>query len=154
MDEKSGQGDTDVSWIFAAHRAVVDVDLDLGLVRVVQMTSGQDVGNALNPLSVIGQIEGGTSQGLGLAEMEEVLQQEGKVRNGSFTDYLIPTFADMPPVEIEMIEEPDQTAPYGAKGVGETPSLSSTPAVAAAIRAATGLELPRVPIQLEDIALP
>ena len=154
MDEKTGQGDTDVSWIFAAHRAVVDVDLDLGLVRVVQLTSGQDVGNALNPLSVIGQIEGGSSQGLGLAVMEEVLQRDGIVQNGSFTDYLIPTFADMPPVEIELIEEPEAAAPYGAKGVGETPSLSSTPAVAAAIRDATGLELPRVPIRMQDIALP
>jgi len=153
MDEKTGQGDTDVSWIFAAHRVVVDVDIDLGLVRVVQITTGQDVGNALNPLSVVGQIEGGISQGLGLAVMEEVISEGGVVKNGSFTDYLIPTFADMPPVEITMIEQPEDGAPYGAKGVGETPSLSSTSAVVAAIRAATGLELPRAPIRAEDIAL-
>ncbi|WP_170574652.1 xanthine dehydrogenase subunit D [Ruegeria atlantica] len=154
LDPITGQGNPDVSWLFAAHRAVVDVDLDLGLVRVVQLTCGQDVGKAINPLSVIGQIEGGSSQGLGLAVMEEVLLKDGKVQNGSFTDYLIPTFADMPPVEIKMIEEPEEGAPYGAKGVGETPSLCSTPAVAAAIRAATGLELPRVPIKAQDIALP
>ena len=153
MDEETGQGDTDVSWIFGAQRAVVDVDLDLGLVRVVQIATGQDVGKAINPLSVIGQIEGGISQGLGLAVMEEVLSENGIVQNGSFTDYLVPTFADMPPVEIALIEKPEDGAPFGAKGVGETPSLSSTPAVAAAIRAATGLELPRVPVRPEDIAL-
>lgn len=78
---------------------------------------------------------------------------DGLVQNPSFTDYLIPTFADMPPVEVTLIEEPEEGAPFGAKGAGETSSLPSTPAVAAAIRAATGLELPRVPIRPEDIAL-
>ena len=151
MDEATGQGDTDVSWLFGAQRAVVDVDLDLGLVRVVQITTGQDVGRALNPVSVLGQIEGGISQGMGLAVMEEIISVDGKVKNPSFTDYLIPTFADMPPVEIALIEQPEEGAPFGAKGVGETPSLASTPAVAAAIRAATGLDLPRVPIRPEDI---
>ena len=153
MDPVTGQGDTDVSWVFAANRAVVDVDLDLGLVRVVQMATGQDVGKALNPLSVVGQIEGAVSQGLGLAVMEEVVTTDGIVRNPSFTDYLIPTTADMPSVEITLIEEPEDGAPFGAKGVGETASLSSTPAVVAAIRAATGLELSRVPVRPEDIAL-
>lgn len=153
MDPETGQGDTDVSWVFAAHRAVVDVDLDLGLVRVVQMAVGQDVGRALNPQAVVGQIEGAVSQGVGLAVMEEVLIADGLVQNPSFTDYLIPTFADMPPVEVALIEEPEEGAPFGAKGAGETSSLPSTPAVAAAIRAATGLELPRVPIRPEDIAL-
>ena len=153
MNADTGQGDTDVSWIFAAQRAVVDVDLDLGLVRVVQVTTGQDVGNALNPLSVTGQIEGGISQGVGLAVMEEVLSVGGLVQNPSFTDYLIPTFADMPAVEVALIEQPEEGSLFGVKGVGETPSLSSTPAVAAAIRHATGLELPRVPIRPEDIAL-
>lgn len=153
MDEKTGQGDTDVSWIFGAQRAVVDVDLDLGLVRVVQISTGHDVGNALNPLSVIGQIEGGISQGMGLAVMEEVLSVDGLVKNPSFTDYLIPTMADMPEVDIALIEIPEAGAPFGAKGVGETPNLASTPAVAAAIRAATGLELPRVPVRPEDIVL-
>ena len=151
MDKETGQGDTDVSWLFGAQRAVVDVDLDLGLVRVVQITTGQDIGRALNPTSVVGQIEGGISQGMGLAVMEEVISVNGLVKNGSFTDYLIPTFADMPPVEVALIEEPEAGAPFGAKGVGETPSLASTAAVAAAIRAATGLELPRVPIRPEDI---
>jgi xanthine dehydrogenase D subunit len=153
MNPDTGQGNTDVSWIFGAQRAVVDVDLDLGLVKVVQITTGQDVGRALNPMSVVGQIEGGISQGMGLATMEEIISVDGLVKNGSFTDYLIPTFADMPPVEIKLIEQPENGGPFGAKGVGETPSLASTAAVAAAIRAATGLELPRVPVRPQDIAL-
>ena len=153
MDPETGQGDADVGWIYAAHRAVVDVDPDLGLMRVVQISTGQDVGKALNPLSVIGQIEGGIAQGVGLAVMEEIITVDGIVQNPSFTDYLIPTFADMPAVEVAMIEQPEEGAPFGAKGVGETPTISSTPAVAAAIRAATGLDLPRVPIRPQDIAL-
>ncbi len=153
LDPETGQGDSDVTWIFAAHRAVVDVDVELGLVNVVEVTTGQDIGKALNPLHVIGQIEGGISQGVGLAVMEEIVTEDGIVKNPSFTDYLLPTMVDMPDVRIALIEQPEDGGPFGAKGVGETPSLSSTPAVAAAIRAATGRELPRVPIRPQDIAL-
>ncbi len=118
------------------------------------MTTAQDVGRVLNPVQVVGQIEGGTLQGVGLAVMEELVVTDGQVRNASFTDYLIPTALDAPEVRIAaLVEEPEPGAPFGAKGVGEPPTLSSTPAVAAAIRAATGLDLPRVPIRPEDIAL-
>ncbi len=81
-----------------AHRAVVDVDPELGLVRVVQVATAQDVGRALNPLSVVGQIEGGIAQGLGLAVMEEIVVDDGQIRNASFTDYLMPTALDAPDV--------------------------------------------------------
>lgn len=148
-----GQGDAHVSFAFAAHRAVVDVDPELGLVRVVEIATGQDVGRALNPIAVTGQIEGGIAQGVGLAVMEELLVQDGRVRNASFTDYLIPTALDAPDVRIALIEQPEPGAPFGAKGVGEAPTVSSTAAVAAAIRDATGLPLTRVPIRPEDIAL-
>jgi CO/xanthine dehydrogenase Mo-binding subunit len=152
--DEDGQGDAHVSFAFAAHRAVVDVDPELGLVRVVDMTTAQDVGRVLNPLQVVGQVEGGTLQGVGLAVMEELKLSAGKVLNPTFTDYLIPTALDAPEVRIAaLIEEPEPGAPFGAKGVGEPPTLSSTPAVAAAIRAATGRELPRVPIRPEDICL-
>ncbi|MEE8600712.1 xanthine dehydrogenase subunit D [Euzebya tangerina] len=151
--DSNGQGNAHVSFAFAAHRAVVDVDPDLGLVKVVQIATGQDIGRALNPLAVTGQIEGGIAQGVGLAIMEEVLVSDGLVRNPSFTDYLIPTFLDMPDVVQTWIEQPEPGAPFGAKGVGEPPTISSTPAVVAAIRAATGLELPRVPVRAPDIAL-
>ena len=122
--DDEGQGDADVSYAFAAHRAVVDVDIDLGLVRVVQVATGQDVGKVLNPVQVTGQIEGGIAQGLGLAVMEEIVVTDGLVRNPSFTDYLIPTFADVPEV-LAAIEVPEPDAPFGAKGVGEPP-ISST----------------------------
>jgi CO/xanthine dehydrogenase Mo-binding subunit len=140
-----------VAFLFAAHRAVVDVDVDTGLVKVVQIATAQDVGKAINPVAVVGQIEGGIAQGLGLAVMEEVQLRDGLVRNASFTDYLLPTTLDMPPVVTELIEHPHPDAPYGAKGVGEPPTISSTPAIVAAIRAATGKELNRVPVRPDDI---
>lgn len=152
--DENGQGDAHVSFAFAAHRAVVDVDPDLGLVRVVDITTSQDVGRVMNPVQVVGQVEGGIAQGLGLAVMEEVVVDRGVVRNASFTDYLIPTTLDMPDVRIAaLVEEPEPGAPFGAKGVGEPPIISSPAAVASAVRAATGLDLPRIPIRPQDIAL-
>ena len=150
LDER-GQGNCHTAFAFAAHRAVVDVDPTLGLVKVVQVASAQDIGRALNPLSVVGQIEGGIAQGLGLAVMEEIVIDRGKVRNASFTDYLLPTALDAPEVVMSLVEEPDPQAPLGAKGVGEPPCISSTPAIVAAIRAATGKALTRVPVRPQDI---
>ena len=150
--DAQGQGRCHVAFAFVAHRAVVDVDLELGLVKVVQIATAQDVGRALNPLSVIGQIEGGIAQGLGLAVMEEIVVEGGRIRNASFTDYLMPTSLDAPTVVATLIEEPDPQAPLGAKGVGEPPCISVTPAIVAAIRAATGRDLDRVPVRPQDIA--
>jgi len=151
LDAETGQGQADVSYAFAAHRAVVDVDIDLGLVRVVQVATGQDVGKVLNPAQVTGQIEGGIAQGVGLAVMEEIVLTDGLVRNPSFTDYLIPTFADAPEVLATCIEQPEPGAPFGAKGVGEPPTISSTAAVVAAIRSATGVDVSRVPVHPWDL---
>ncbi len=152
--DENGQGNAHVSFAVAAHRAVVDVDVELGLVRVVEITTSMDVGKVLNPLQLLGQVEGGTAQGIGLAVMEEILLTAGKVRNPSFTDYLIPTALDMPPVNVaQLVEVPEPGAPFGAKGAGESPTISSTPAVVAAIRNATGRELPRTPVRPHDIAL-
>ncbi|MCZ2803493.1 xanthine dehydrogenase subunit D [Modestobacter sp. VKM Ac-2983] len=151
IDPETGQGFAHVQYAFSAHRAVVDVDTELGLVKVVEMACTQDVGKAINPQAVVGQIQGGTAQGLGLAVMEEILIKDGKVRNPSFTDYLIPTILDMPPMRIEVLEYADPHAPYGLRGVGEAPNISSGPAVLAAIRAATGLPLTRVPVRPEHI---
>ncbi|TLP58932.1 molybdopterin-dependent oxidoreductase [Microbispora tritici] len=153
MDPVTGQGNSHTQLALCVHRAVVDVDVDLGLVRVVELAAVQDVGKILNPLALEGQIHGGSAQGLGLALMEEIQVREGRVLNPSFTDYLIPTILDMPPMRLSILENPDPHAPYGLRGAGEPPTLSSTPAVAAAVRAATGLDLPRVPIRPEDIAL-
>ncbi|WP_439654109.1 xanthine dehydrogenase subunit D [Streptacidiphilus melanogenes] len=151
FDKETGQGFGHVQYTFCAHRAVVDVDVELGLVKVVELAAAQDVGKALNPLSVVGQIQGGSTQGLGLAVMEEIVVKDGKVRNPSFTDYLIPTILDTPPMPVEVLELADEHAPYGLRGVGEAPTLSSTPAVVAAIRQATGLALNRVPVRPEHL---
>jgi CO/xanthine dehydrogenase Mo-binding subunit len=146
-----GQGDAHVQFAFAAHRVIADVDVDLGLVRLVEVTTAQDVGKALNPLAVVGQIQGGTTQGIGLALMEEIQVQDGKIRNPSFTDYLIPTILDTPPMHVQVLELGDPNAPYGLRGVGEPPTISSTPAVVSALRAATGRPLTRVPVRPEHI---
>ena len=151
FDKETGQGFGHVQYTFCAHRAVVDVDVELGLVKVVELAAAQDVGKALNPLSVVGQIQGGSTQGLGLAVMEEIITRDGKVRNPSFTDYLIPTILDTPPQPVEIMELADPNAPYGLRGVGEAPTLSSTPAIVSAIRAATGLALNRVPVRPEHL---
>ena len=132
-------------------RVVTEVDVELGLTRVVWIGTAQDVGKAVNPQAVRGQIEGGTAQGLGLALMEEIQTRDGLITNASFTDYLIPTTLDMPPVVSELIEEAEPDAPYGAKGVGEPPTVVSTAAVVAALRAATGRDLTRVPVRPDDI---
>ena len=134
-------------------KVVAEVDVDLGLTRVVWIGTALDVGKAVNPQQVEGQIEGGTAQGLGLALMEEIQTRAGLITNASFTDYLIPTALDMPPVESVLIEDPEPGAPYGVKGVGEPPTVVSTAAVVSALRAATGLDLTRVPVKPDDICL-
>lgn len=153
FDLVTGQGNGHVQYSFAAHRAVVEVDTELGLVKVIELACAQDVGKALNPLSVVGQIQGGTTQGLGVAVMEEIIvdPKTAKVRNPSFTDYLIPTILDTPTIPVDVLELADDHAPYGLRGVGEAPTLSSTPAVLAAIRQATGLELNRTPVRPEHL---
>ena len=151
--DENGQGNCHVAFAFVAHRAVVDVDVELGLVKVVQIATAQDVGQVLNPLSVLGQIEGGIAQGLGLAIMEEIVIDKGIVKNPSFTDYLLPTALDAPDVVAVTIEEPEPQAPLGAKGVGEPPCISVTPAIVAAIRDATKRQLNRVPVRPYDICL-
>jgi xanthine dehydrogenase D subunit len=151
--DQDGQGVVHADFAVAGHRAVVDVDVELGLVKVIRVDTAQDVGLALNPASVRGQIEGGILQGVGLAVMEELVVKDGVMLNATFTDYLLPTILDAPEVEALLIERPGSWGPYGAKGVGEPPTISSTAAVVAAIRAASGKELNRVPVRPQDIAL-
>ena len=150
--DHNGQGNAHVSFAFAAHRAVVDVDEELGLVRVVEIATSQDVGRVLNPVQARGQIEGGIAQGLGLALLEDLVLDKGKIVNANFTDYLLPTSMDTPPIKIaSLIEQSEPGAPFGAKGIGEPPVISSTPAIIAAVRNATGKKLNRVPIKPEDL---
>ena len=151
LDAETGQASAHMQFAFAAHRAVVDVDTELGLVKVVELATAQDVGKAINPQAVEGQLEGGAAQGLGLAVMEEIQVKDGVIRNASFTDYLLPTILDMPPVRMDILELGDPNSPYGLKGVGEPPTISSGPAIVAAIRAATGRAIARVPVRPHDI---
>ncbi|TME04469.1 MAG: xanthine dehydrogenase subunit D [Chloroflexi bacterium] len=153
LDSETGQSNAHMQFAFAAHRAVVDVDTELGLLKVVELATAQDVGKAINPLAVQGQLEGGAAQGLGLAVMEEIQVKDGVIRNASFTDYLLPTILDMPPVRMDILELGDPNSPYGLKGVGEPPTISSGPAIVAAIRAATGRQIDRVPVRPHDITL-
>jgi CO/xanthine dehydrogenase Mo-binding subunit len=151
--DEDGQGVVHADFAVAGHRAVVDVDSELGLVSVVRIDTAQDVGRALNPQSVRGQIEGGILQGVGLAIMEELVMDGGVIKNPNFTDYLLPTILDAPDVEALLIEQDGSWGPFGAKGVGEPPTISSTSAVIAAIRDATGKEINRAPVRPQDIAL-
>jgi CO/xanthine dehydrogenase Mo-binding subunit len=154
LDPATGQGDAHVALCFAAHRAVCDVDTALGLVRVVEIATTQDVGRIMNLAQCEGQVQGGIAQGLGLALMEEIRLVDGVVGNASFTDYLIPTILDMPPVRMELLETPHPDSPYGLNGVGEPPAIASTPAIAAALRAATGRPVTRVPVRPDDLLAP
>lgn len=149
--DENGQGSPFADLAVAAHRAVVDVDPELGLVRVVQVDTAQDVGKVVHPVALRGQVEGGTLQGVGLAVMEELVVERGRILNASFTDYLLPTFSDAPDVECRFIEEPSHWGPLGIKGAGEPPAISSTPAVVAAIADAIGRPLTRAPVRPQDI---
>ncbi|MFJ8629882.1 xanthine dehydrogenase family protein molybdopterin-binding subunit [Streptomyces sp. NPDC093568] len=151
LDRGTGQGDSAMQFGFAAHRAVVEVDVELGLVKVIDLAIAQDVGRAINPSAVVGQLQGGTVQGVGLALLEEIELSRGQVLNPSFSGYLLPTMADVPPVRVEILERADPHAPYGLRGIGELPSISATPAVTAAVRAATGIDIDRVPIRPDHL---
>jgi CO/xanthine dehydrogenase Mo-binding subunit len=154
LEPETGQitdGPAHVALALAAMRVVAEVDVELGLTRLVWIGTAQDVGRAVNPAAVRGQIEGGTAQGVGLALMEELVTREGRIENANFTDYLIPTTLDMPPVVVELVEDPEPDAPYGIKGVGEPPTVVSTAAIVAALRDATGRDLRRVPVRPDDI---
>lgn len=153
LDPVTGQGDAHAGFAFVAHRAVVDVDVELGLARVVEMTCAQDVGRVVNPMALEGQLEGGSIQGLGLALSEEVLLDDGLVRTRSFGAYRMPTIVDAAPVDHIILELGDPAAPYGLRGVGEMPSITSTPAILAALRAATGNAVTHAPAYPEHLVV-
>ncbi|MEQ8356102.1 MAG: molybdopterin-dependent oxidoreductase [Kiloniellaceae bacterium] len=139
--DENGQGEPYATYGFAAQIAEVEVDLDLGRVTVPRMLAAHDVGRAINPTLVEGQIHGGIAQGLGLALMEEYLP--GRTEN--LHDYLIPTFGDMPQIECLLIEDPEPLGPYGAKGVGEHSLIATAPAIFGGVYHATGLRLRQTP---------
>lgn len=140
--DENGQGVPYAQFGYAAHLAVVDVDMALGTVHPVKIVAAHDLGHAINPLLVEGQIEGGVAQGLGMALMEEYLP--GRTEN--LHDYLIPTIGDMPTVQSIIVEVPDAHGPYGAKGLGEHVLIPTAPALLNAIKDATGLRMTDLPV--------
>jgi CO/xanthine dehydrogenase Mo-binding subunit/aerobic-type carbon monoxide dehydrogenase small subunit (CoxS/CutS family) len=139
--DENGQGEPYAVFGSGAHLAEIEVDVELGRVRVTRLTCAHDVGRAINPTLVEGQIEGGAAQGLGLALMEEYIPH----RSENLHDYLIPTIGDMPPVDCILIEDPSSEGPFGAKGIGEQALIPTAPAIFNAIHHATGVRLTRAP---------
>lgn len=145
--DENGQGEPYASFGYGAQVAVVEVDTKLGTVRVCSMTAAHDVGCAINPTLVEGQIEGGIAQGIGMALMESWTPG----RTDNLHDYLIPTFGDVPDIDIRLIEDPDALGPYGAKGLGEHVLIPTAPAILNAIRHATGAVLRHLPATPERV---
>ena len=140
--DANGQGVPYATYGFAAQMAEVEVDIVLGTTKVLRIVAAHDVGRAVNPTLVEGQIHGGIAQGLGLALMEEFIP--GRTEN--LHDYLIPTVGDMPEIDIRLIEDPEPEGPFGAKGVGEPALVATAPAILSAIRHATGVAMREVPV--------
>ncbi len=139
--DANGQGHPYAQFGYAAQMAVVEVDMALGTVKPIKFVAAHDVGKAINPMLVEGQVHGGIAQGLGMALMEEYIP--GRTEN--LHDYLIPTIGDIPPIDTIIIEEPDAHGPYGAKGLGEHALVPTAPAILNAIRHASGVRLHKVP---------
>jgi CO/xanthine dehydrogenase Mo-binding subunit len=140
--DADGLGVPYATYGFAAQVAEVEVDLELGVVKLLHIHAAHDVGRAINPTQVEGQVHGGIAQGIGMALMEEYVNG----RTDNLHDYLIPTVGDVPPITVHLIEDPEPLGPWGAKGVGEPALVATAPAILAAIRHATGARLDRVPV--------
>jgi len=139
--DQDGQGSPYAVFGFGAHMAEIEVDTELGTVRVLKVTAAHDVGRAINPTLIEGQIEGGVAQGLGMALMEEFFPGKGE----NLHDYLIPSAGDIPPVESILIEDPSPIGPFGAKGIGEQAVIPTAPAILNALHDAVGIRLRKVP---------
>jgi len=123
----------------------VEVDIETGKVDVTKMVTVYDIGKAINPLGVEGQIEGGTIQGLGYGIMEELVHEDGIVRNPNLADYYIPTSLDIPEIKTILLEYPGHLGPYGAKAIGEPPIVLPAAAIINAIDNAVGIRLTMLP---------
>ncbi|MFN3429314.1 MAG: xanthine dehydrogenase family protein molybdopterin-binding subunit [Candidatus Sericytochromatia bacterium] len=140
-----------ITYLFGSHACSVLVDTITGEVTVEKIVAVHDLGRAINPMLVTGQIEGGVVQGLGMALMEEVVRREGKLMNPGFTDYILPTLVDVPPIEAVILEHADPGGPFGARGIGEPPLIGTPPAVLAAIQDAIGGPVSQLPATPERV---
>lgn len=151
-DPKTGQGEKlYVAYTFVTQVVDVKVDTDTGIIEVSNVYTSADIGKAINPQNVEGQIEGGTVQGIGMALMEEQVIKEGITLNPDLTGYLIPTSMDTPHFTTRLIENEDCEGPYGAKGIGEPATIATAPAIANAIYDAIGVRIFDLPITPEKI---
>jgi len=148
VDPETNQGDAYAAYTFASQVAEVEVDTETGEVKVLRIVAAHDVGRAINPLGVEGQIEGGVAMGIGYALIENLQLEEGWPLTPSFAEYLLPTVMDVPPIVSIIVEDEEPTGPYGAKGVGEPATIPTAPAIINAIHDAVGIrvnELPATP---------
>ena len=152
VDLATGSGKVFPDYTFGAHAAEVEVDTETGAVRVLKYAAAHDVGRAINPQSVEGQIQGGAVQGLGYGLMEEVVVEEGVNLTTSFASYLVPSAADVPDVDPIVVESGEGLGPFGARGIGEPPIGPPAAAVANAIADATGARVTRLPLTAERVA--
>lgn len=152
VDPETGQGDAIPALGYATQLAEVQVDTDTGAIEILRMASFNDVGKAINPLSIEGQVEGGIAMGLGFALYENFVVEAGHPKVNSFTEYLLPTAMDTPEITTAIIEEaPDSTGPFGAKGMGEAAAVPAAPAILNAIYNAVGVRLTELPITPEKV---
>jgi CO/xanthine dehydrogenase Mo-binding subunit len=151
INPETGQGDPFQIYVCATQIADVEVDTDTGSVKVVRIVAAHDVGKAINPAFVEGQVSGGIAFGLGQAVTENMALEKGRISNPNFTDYLIPTAVDMPDVQTIIVEENEPSGPFGAKCVGEPPSLPTAPAIINAIHNAVGVRIRDLPATPEKI---
>ncbi len=151
-DKETGQGDKPVAyWTFGVQTAEVEVDIETGEMKVLKIAAAYDAGKAINPELVYAQIEGGIVQGLGSALFEEMKIEKGKVLNPSFVDYKIPTAGDVPEMKISIIENPEPTGPWGARGIAEPCMVPTAPAIANAVFDAIGCRINSLPITAEKV---
>ncbi len=151
LDPETGLGVPYGAYSYATQICEVEVDTETGEVTVLSFTAAQDVGRAINPMAIEGQIEGGVGQGIGYALMEEVVVRDGVILNPSFSDLLIPTALDVPPIHSIIVEVPEPTGPYGAKGTGEPPTCPTAAAIINAIYDAVGVHITSTPVTAEKV---
>jgi CO/xanthine dehydrogenase Mo-binding subunit len=151
LDKETGHGKPYGAYVFATQVAEVEVDTETGELEVLKITAVHDCGRAINPMFVEGQVEGGVAMGLGFGVMEKMVMEQGKVRNPQFTDYIIPTALDVPQIVTRIVERPEATGPYGAKGIGEPALLPTAPAIINAIQNAVDVRIRDLPATPERI---